>query len=63
MAKPKLVHVENGIARDSEYIVRTRGWMEDFVREDMNVDFSYTKLFWDFVPKTKQFKFKLKFYA
>jgi hypothetical protein len=62
MKKRKVVHVENGIARDSEYILRIRGWIEDVVREDQNIQFAFTKLFWDFVPETNQFKFKLKFY-
>lgn len=62
MKKDKLVHVENGEARDSEYILKIKPWIEDYIREN-KTDFSYTKLYWDYKPKTKTFSFKLKFYA
>lgn len=62
MGKNNLVHVENGEAIDSEYILKIRPWIEDYIRAN-KTDFSYTKLFWDYKPKTKTFSFKLKFYA
>ncbi len=61
--KKRAIHEVKGTAVDGERILALRPWIEDHVREEEQVDFSYTKMYWDFDKRTSHFKFKVKFYA
>ncbi len=62
-SKKRAIHEVKGTAVDGERILALRPWIEDHVREEEQVDFSYTKMYWDFDKRTSHFKFKVKFYA
>ena len=54
-------HVERGTARDQETIVSIRPRIEDYVREDLKIDFARTKLFWN-MNKKGTFNFEIHFF-
>lgn len=55
------LYVLTGKSRDIETIIRLRPWMEDQIRNDYG-DFTMTKLFTDYDPRTEIFAFKIVFY-
>jgi hypothetical protein len=56
-----VLYVLNGISRDVETIIRLRPWIEDEIKT-MYGDYSYTKLFTDYKPRTETFEYKIVFY-
>lgn len=56
-----VLYVLSGVSRDIETIIRLRPWIEDEV-ESTYGEYSHTKLFTDYKPKTETFEFKIVFY-
>lgn len=61
-SKSKKVYEVSGEAMDQETIIRLRPQMEDYVKNDLNKNFSKTKLEWNMNDKT-HFNFTIRFYA
>ena len=55
-----VVHIEYGLSRDIETIVKLRPWIEDEVRL-RHGDFTSTKLYTDYKQETETFEFKIVF--
>ena len=55
-----VLYVLNGTSRDVETIVRLRPWIEDEIRS-LYGDFTKTKLFTDYKPKSETFEYKIVF--
>ena len=58
----KKVYAVTGEAMDQETIIRLRPQMEDYVKTDLNKNFSKTKLEWN-MNNNSNFTFTLQFYA
>jgi len=56
-----VLYVLHGISRDVETIIRLRPWIEDEIK-DRYGDFTTTKLYTDYKPKTETFEYKIVFY-
>lgn len=55
-------YVIDGYAKDQETIIRHREWIEEFVRENLEVEYEYSKLFWNKSDDSDQFIFRLEFH-
>ena len=55
-----IVHIEYGVSRDVETIIKFRPWVEDEVRK-LHGDFTSTKLYTDYKQETETFEFKIVF--
>ena len=56
-----VLYVLHGISRDVETIIRLRPWIEDEIKEKHG-EFSSTKLYTDYKPKTETFEYCIVFY-
>lgn len=59
----KIVHSVDGEALDQETIIRLRPIIQDYVKNDLNVYFKYSKLIWNKNKENDNFNFIINFYG
>jgi archaellum biogenesis ATPase FlaH len=61
--RKSIIHSVKGEALDQETVIRLRSKIENYIRDDMQVTFKYTKVIWNKNEHNDNFNFIINFYA